>query len=416
MATKLTDEFLLSFLKDDADILEKIVLPETHKPKAQIDLAAQGLQEVNEFIKSHGREPSLESADGAEYLLALRLKKCRGKKEKDTDASSDPFADPMMAKLMAGVEYNPDIYKFDNEYLAQDETKERAIPDYIAKRRPCPDFDEKYRDRFEKVESAIKEKHRKLIPYSIRNIQEGNFGVIGGVIFLVDAIYELKKTRGKDIDGRTRIIFSNGTEANLKIQSIMRGWADRGGYSVSSDDRDDPNTAFRMKEVVNDSGVMTIQGGTSAGSVTKEDIGTGYIYVLRSLSDEAPIKAYGKDLYKIGCTRGTVENRIRNASHETTYLCANVKPIMRWKVMNINTEKLETLIHHFFGPAQVLIKVRGEDGTYQVAKEWYSLPLEVINQTVPLILNGTIGQYLYDPKLKAIVKRADCTSSECNHC
>lgn len=46
---------------------------------------------------------------------------------------------------------------------------------------------------------------------------------------------------------------------------------------------------------------------------------TGYVSVLRSLSDDPQI-ADVPDLYKIGFSRGPVEKRIARAEYEPTYL------------------------------------------------------------------------------------------------
>lgn len=58
--------------------------------------------------------------------------------------------------------------------------------------------------------------------------------------------------------------------------------------------------------------------------ITNDDKVTGYIYVLSSLSDNPTIKNQ-KNLYKIGYSTNSVEERIANAAHEPTYLMAPVK-------------------------------------------------------------------------------------------
>jgi len=59
--------------------------------------------------------------------------------------------------------------------------------------------------------------------------------------------------------------------------------------------------------------------------IASDDKVTGYIYVLSSLSDNPAVKAE-KNLYKIGFTTNSVEQRIANAEHEPTYL---INPLLQ---------------------------------------------------------------------------------------
>lgn len=39
-------------------------------------------------------------------------------------------------------------------------------------------------------------------------------------------------------------------------------------------------------------------------------------------------------------------------------------------------------------------------------REWFLVPLFVVNEAVELIKNGTITEYIYDPNAARLVKRA----------
>ena len=58
--------------------------------------------------------------------------------------------------------------------------------------------------------------------------------------------------------------------------------------------------------------------------ILTDDEVSGYIYVLRSLSEDPQIAGI-KDLHKIGFTRDAVEKRIKNAEKSPTYLMAPVE-------------------------------------------------------------------------------------------
>ena len=56
-----------------------------------------------------------------------------------------------------------------------------------------------------------------------------------------------------------------------------------------------------------------------------------------------------KDLYKIGFSSQPVKQRIQNAEKEPTYLMADVMLVTDFETYNLNPQKLELLLHTFFG-------------------------------------------------------------------
>ena len=109
-----------------------------------------------------------------------------------------------------------------------------------------------------------------------------------------------------------------------------------------------------------------------------------------------------KDLYKIGFASGSVDNRIKNAKNEATYLFADVKKIATYKVYNRNADKLENLLHRFFANACLDIDLFNERGQRLNPREWFVVPFEVIEETIQLILNENIVNYEYDTDTKRI--------------
>ncbi len=75
------------------------------------------------------------------------------------------------------------------------------------------------------------------------------------------------------------------------------------------------------------------------------------------------------------------------------------------KCYNMNPQKLEQLLHNFFGDSCLELDVFDEKGKRHTPREWFIAPLEVIEQTVELIINGKIVNYQFDAGNMAIVKR-----------
>jgi len=74
----------------------------------------------------------------------------------------------------------------------------------------------------------------------------------------------------------------------------------------------------------------------------------GWIYILKSASTNPTITGIS-NLYKIGFSYVPVDDRIKNAKTEATYLYADVKKVATYACYNRNADKLEQLIHRFFG-------------------------------------------------------------------
>ena len=106
------------------------------------------------------------------------------------------------------------------------------------------------------------------------------------MLLLLNNYNDLQRDKTRMYDGRTHVIFENGTESNMMYQSL-RKILEKDGKSVSA-----LNLNFNAIEI--------------------GDNATGYIYILKSLSDNPEIRALD-NLYKIGYTSNTVAERIKNA-------------------------------------------------------------------------------------------------------
>jgi len=105
-------------------------------------------------------------------------------------------------------------------------------------------------------------------------------------------------------------------------------------------------------------------------------------------------------------TGSKVETRIANANLDPTFLMADVEIIATYELYNINRIKLENVIHRVFDPAQLDIELRDRFGNPVKPREWFLVPLFVVNEVVERIKDGTITQYVYDPMAARLVKAA----------
>ena len=250
---------------------------------------------------------------------------------------------------------------------------------------------EKYEKLFLQVHKEIKEGKRKIKPFKNieKNLHVGDFYLMNGIMLYLESA-NLKQTEWQQksgnrvrIEGRTRTVFENGTYSNMLYRSL--------GKQIQKDGKLITNTSEKMEQDL----------FVNSGLVKEEDVESGWIYVLKTKSTKSELVGI-KDLYKIGFSSSSVDDRIKNAKNEATYLFADVKKIAIYKVYNRNADKLENLLHRFFANACLDIDLFNEKGQRLNPREWFVVPFEVIEETIQLILNENIVNYEYDTELKKI--------------
>ena len=271
--------------------------------------------------------------------------------------------------LLADIEDGSDLGLFDvPEYMRQ-RLEARKEADYVGKRRPCEDFD-KYTDGFKEIQQGLKSGKYKLVKFSEPNLKVGRYFVEQGIIGYLAAFEQEAKNNLNRVDGRTRVIYENGSEADIKFRTITKNLS-VDGYSIM------------------DCSEMSPEDFEECFTLTDKDVESGTIYVLRSKSSCPEIAAI-KDLYKIGFTVTSIESRIANAKNEPTYLCADVEVVATWKVYNVKSSTFEALIHKLFAPVQLQVTVDGHR-----PKEWFIIPFKVIEEAINAIISGKSIEYLY---------------------
>ncbi len=388
------------FNDDDFGLLDSKVKAST--VKTDEDRLIESFEEINVFIDKNEREPNKSSM--SEYGLLAKLKNFRenedqkkilkpfdrhnllGHVDMDIQSIDDILDDDDMGLLKSDKDL--DIFKFKHTPRPED----RADADFVAQRKPMKEKDfEKYELMFLQVHKEIKEGKRKIKPFTNieKNLHVGDFYLMNGIMLYLESAnlkkeeWEQKSGNRVRVEGRTRTVFENGTYSNMLYRSL--------GKQIQKDGKLITNTYDKIEQDL----------FVNSGLVKEEDVQSGWIYVLKTKSAKKELAGI-KDLYKIGFASGSVDDRIKNAKNEATYLYADVKKIATYKVYNRNADKLENLLHRFFGNACLDIDLFNEQGQRLNPREWFVVPFEVIEEAIKLILNENILNYEYDSEAKRI--------------
>jgi hypothetical protein len=77
--------------------------------------------------------------------------------------------------------------------------------------------------------------------------------------------------------------------------------------------------------------------------------------------------------------------------------------IATYKLHNINRFKLEQIFHRLFASAQLDLTIDDRFGNPVKPREWFLVPLHVINDAVVRIQDGTVTDVIYDPQTASLV-------------
>ena len=389
------------FTEQDAALLDALgveVEPQkVSRHTAREERIIAGFEEIQRFVDSHGRAPERGAdRDVFERLYAVRLDRilehdeCRtilvpldrqrllrggaGAGKPLPDAVDD---DALLAELGVNAA-GSDI----TELRHVRSSAEKRAAEEIASRTRCEDF-ERFRPLFEQVQKEIDAGIRDTRPFERKaEIEPGRFFVVGGQKAYVAEMGEVFTQEYGDKDARLRVIFDNGTENNMLRRSLQRALhKDQAGRRIT-----EPTA-----------------GPLFADHAADGDEASGTIYVLRSKSD-LPFISENRDLiHKIGVTSGNVQDRIAGAKLQPTFLMADVEIVATYQLYNINRSKLEHLIHRVFRPARLEIEIKDRFGNPVLPREWFLVPLQVIDQAVEKIRDGTITRYAYDANTASLI-------------
>ena len=359
------------------------------------DVLVANFEDINGFIDNMGIEPSSDSKDPIEFglfsrLLAIRfddakvnilLKYDRHRLLDSTPNSKSTKPDTVIAtpppnklgiadKLGLLNLKGKSIFEIKHVPLIKD--KITTMPKEVAKRAKCKEFS-LFEPLFDECQKDIQSGVRKVVEFkNEQDITQGSFFIYGGIKCYVASVGERLIVNGRN-NARLRLIFDNGLESNMLQRSLSAELykPHNAGRRILS-----PNTEEEIVPIL-------------------EHETMGYLYILRSLSTNPDLKLI-PNLFKIGLTEGLVEDRIRNAKNDPTYLMSEVVIVQKYRVANITPNFFETVLHRLFDNVRLSIEVADRNGIFKQPKEWFSVPYVVIDQAMNLIITGEIVDYVYD--------------------
>lgn len=377
------DDFAQPAKKDGKSALEERVIA--------------GFEEIQRFVDQHGHAPQHgDDRDIFERIYAVRLDQIRGQElcrsivlpidhqgllsgvDLSHTASVMPMDDDELLAELEGAGSKSGL----SELRHVRSTAEIHAAEEIANRQKCKDF-ASFQPLFQKAKNELASGERQTRPFGKEvSVEIGNFFILSGqLVFVAEVGEEIKAPNGAS-DARLRVIYDNGTESDLLRRSLQRAlYKDEAGRRVT-----DPDA-----------------GPLFSDTPDNDDIESGTIYVLRSLSEHPYIAEHRQLMHKIGVTGGKIETRISNAENEATYLLAGVEVVASYKLYGINRTKLENLFHRLFAPAQLDLVIHDRFGHPVKPKEWFLVPLQVIDEAVKRIRDGTITSVVFDPKSASLV-------------
>lgn len=382
---------------DDDELLDalgvEVALLKTSSRTPREERIIAGFEDILRFHQTHGRGPQHgEDGDIFERLYAVRLDQLRKLPEAHallagldtaglladaaaTNAHIDALdEDALLAELGVGTD-RPN----ENDITVLRHVRssvEKRVVEEIADRIPCDDFD-RFQPLFAQVERELKSGVRKALPFGRdASVFNGNYFIVSGQLAYVANVGNTIRAPNGESDARLRVIYANGTESNLLRRSLQRAlYKDETGRRLSDTD----------------------MGPLFGGEATPNDIESGTIYVLRSQSNHPFVAAHRELIHKIGVTGGKVETRIAGADKDATYLLADVEVVATYKLHNLDRVKLENIFHRLFGAAQIDLTIEDRFGHPVKPREWFLVPLHVIDEAVQRIMDGSIARFSYSP-------------------
>jgi len=373
----MSDKLKSIFEDDDLGLL---MTPQRAKQQTSSDRLEASFLAIVDFYNEHGREPSPATTDISERKLGVGLRGIRFDDKKvellkHLDSHGLLNSDVAPENIESIFEEDNDLGILDDPTGILDVTnvpKKIVAAEYKAQQRKCENFSD-FEPLFQHTHQALREGSLETIEFKgEQSIEAGEFFILKGMTVYVANKSDIFVNKNNKKDARLRLIYENGTESDVLMRTLARELYRNGRRLAEQTD-----------------------------SILDEDSESGYIYVLRSKSDN-PKVANLTNLYKVGFSTGKVEQRVINAVNDPTYLMADVEIVASYKTFNMNTQKFESLLHRVFTDARLGVELVAKDGSKYTPAEWFIVPIDVIDVAIRMIISGDITQYHYDVRTKSL--------------
>lgn len=361
------------------------------------------VEQANAFFDRHGRRPAVDADDINENILARKLgvvarnENTQELAEIDRHSLIEAEMTPSAPEKSWRDDDDVGPASFDDilDEVDLDDAlitprnvtpaSQREQPEHRGERRPCRDF-AIFKPLFDDLHRAVERGDRDLQPFT----KKGGTETVAGDFFVQKGLYAYvaekaeQTVKGGRRDHRLRVIFSNATESDVLMRSFEKALYD------------DP-TARRVTRL--GFGPLHPDWDGDAAHVT------GHVYVARSNSTQPDIARDRLILHKIGVTSGSVQRRVADAKNDPTFLFAPVEIVAVFELHGVRRERVEHILHTFFGSARADIEVPDRFGKRVRPREWFYVRPELVAQAVEAIKKGTITDLRYDVRQQVIDSR-----------
>ncbi|MBR2513196.1 MAG: GIY-YIG nuclease family protein [Halomonas sp.] len=417
------------------DLPDELLDEERLRPPSKASRSSEHefFERINAFIDEHGREPDPKAATGSEERkLGINLKGTRRNSdlatklreldrhsllsnsgrsipapvatanvevsdENDLTLVGGSLQEEESSKLPTREFSSIDEILGDDELMALLDTsadaddvyeithvdyvdRSKRVPDEIADREICQDF-EHFEPLFQRMRERIAEDAATVEPFHHSGqIEVGDYFFLRGQMCLVDSVEATENREEGEVVYRVRVIFDNGMEMTPYKHSLGRALI---GHKTKGYER---GQRILDPEVVED----------RFNGITHRDQSRGFIYVLRSKRTDTVIREQ-RDLYKIGLTSRSIDDRLQGAEFQKTYLEGPIELVAEWEIYGANLKRVEKLLHAFLAPRRAAFSLIDTNGRSYHPREWFNVPFLTIKQTANAIMDNTLMEYRLNP-------------------
>jgi hypothetical protein len=145
-----------------------------------------------------------------------------------------------------------------------------------------------------------------------------------------------------------------------------------------------------------------VRSRSVAPGKSRQEIKAAEEIAQRTPCEDFPEAENRSTIHKIGVTTGDVKTRVANAKKDPTYLLADVEIVCTFKLEAIAPKRLEALLHKFFAAARLELNLPDRFNIPVQPREWFLVPLEVIEKAIEKIQDGTLEQFQYEPETASL--------------
>jgi hypothetical protein len=383
----------------DDDLIEDV---NTASGPSSTDRVGSDFEEINLFVDRFGHAPRELAQPGAapvsvgERLLAIRLHRYQSHPElpftlagrdrhglllaRPKEPEQARTIDDVFADLDAMEDDSSDVDLFVIRHAGRAATKDE--PEYIADRKKCEDFD-RFKPLLDECAAQITSGERRTRRFvNESEIKQGDFYILNGVILYVadmDELEETGKTRRKN--ARLRVIYDNGTEADLLFRSLARLlYRDPNGRRISNPEQ-----------------------GPLFSPPPDPDRLTGYVYVARAETPPEALRNFD-NLYKVGVTSGSPKARIAGAKDDPTFLFGRAVLLKHYAIYNSDPRQVEAKLHAFLSGVCLDLEIQDRFNKPYKPREWFLVPMPIIDEIVDRIIDQSLARYRYDRLERRLVE------------